>query len=100
MSFAPTTQQANSADANRNANLNTTASSSSQSVPALVAEGTAASDVDLQFKQRTFDVVWVEKKALMYREGISKVGFKKDGHIVCLFTNFCFHFYLFKFIGI
>jgi hypothetical protein len=72
MSFVKKDQQANAADANRNASLT---ASSSQSTPALVAESSSP-DVDLQFKQRTFDAVWVEKKALMYREGISKVRLK------------------------
>jgi hypothetical protein len=68
MSFSSSTaQQANPADASKNENLSAPLSS-------LALEGSTSTDVDLQFRQRTFDVVWVEKKALMYREGISKVS--------------------------
>jgi len=65
MSSSSTNQQANAADASKNETLSTSLSS-------LALEGSSG-DEDSQFKQRTFDVVWVEKKALMYREGISKV---------------------------
>jgi hypothetical protein len=30
------------------------------------------------FKLRTFDVYWVEKSALMYRDGFDKVRFKRE----------------------
>jgi hypothetical protein len=66
MSFSSTAQKgANTADATKNETL-------SKSLSTLALEG-SSDDVDPQFKQRTFDVFWVEKKALMYREGISKV---------------------------
>ena len=30
-------------------------------------------DLNSQFKSRTFDVTWVDKSALMYKEGYAKV---------------------------
>lgn len=63
MSFVPAPQQANAASNNAPAQL-----TSSTTAPA--AE---VSDQELIFKQRTFDVYWVEKHALMYRDGFIKV---------------------------
>ena len=67
MSFVPAPQAsaANAASAN-NAAVNT----SSAAAPA--AEG--QTDMELLFKLRTFDVYWVEKSALMYRDGFDKVS--------------------------
>jgi hypothetical protein len=74
MSFVPAPQQA-SAAAN---NLNNAAFLSNNAPPSNVtqaADATAVvSDQELVFKIRTFDVYWVEKKALMYRDGIAKVS--------------------------
>ena len=66
MSFVPAPQAsaANAASAN-----NVAVTSSSVAAPA--ADGEA--DKDLLFKLRTFDVYWVEKSALMYRDGFDKV---------------------------
>lgn len=68
MSFVPAPQQANAAGANN-------APSSNTPVNAINAAAAAApeSDQDLVFKLRTFDVYWVDKSALMYRDGIDKV---------------------------
>jgi ATP-dependent RNA helicase DDX60 len=65
MSFVPAPQQANAAV---NAVVPT--------APTAVTTAAAAevSDFDLLFKIRTFDVFWIEKNALMYRDGIAKVG--------------------------
>ena len=70
MSFVPAPQQANAAGANN-------APSSNTPVNAINAAAAAApeSDQDLLFKLRTFDVYWVDKSALMYRDGIDKVCF-------------------------
>lgn len=66
MSFVPAPQQANAGSANtKDAVKNSTAAA---------AEAAEVSDQELLFKMRTFDVYWVEKKALMYRDGISKVS--------------------------
>ena len=73
MSFVPAPQQANAASNNAASNSN---------IPpplAAVAAGAPAtaelSDMERLFKIRTFDVFWVEKHALMYRDGIAKVRF-------------------------
>lgn len=60
MSFVPAPQQAN-------------ATSSSNAVTnSATAAAAAAEDKELIFKIRTFDIYWVEKKALMYRDGYAK----------------------------
>jgi hypothetical protein len=63
MSFVPAPQQANAA-------VNAVVSAAP---PAAAAPPNETSDFDLIFKIRTFDVYWVEKKALMYKDGIAKV---------------------------
>jgi ATP-dependent RNA helicase DDX60 len=70
MSFVPAPQQANAA-------VNVVAPT------AQVAAATTApeSEYELQFKNRTFDVYWVEKNALMYRDGFAKVRL-----VVCSFV--------------
>jgi len=70
MSFVPAPQQATAASANKNALV------SSTQVPAAAADADAQ-DKDHVFKVRTFDVFWVEKSALMYKDGIAKT-FDKD----------------------
>ncbi|MGK3751148.1 MAG: hypothetical protein ACI8RD_003448 [Bacillariaceae sp.] len=71
MSFVPAPQAsaANAASAN-NAQV---VSSSAAAAPAADAE---VSDENLLFKLRTFDVYWVDKTALMYRDGFDKVRSK------------------------
>lgn len=68
MSFVPAPQAsaANAASAN-----NAPVISSSAAAPA--AES-GDGDKDLLFKLRTFDVYWVDKTALMYRDGFDKVS--------------------------
>merc|ERR1712086_655904 len=44
------------------------------------------SDQELIFKMRTFDVYWVEKKALMYKDGIDKT-FDKDTRKAIIVTK-------------
>ena len=76
MSFVPAPQQANAANAlKQNGGNQVTNTASSAAAAATTAEGDAPeiSDQELIFKLRTFDVYWVEKKALMYRDGIAKV---------------------------
>ena len=70
MSFVPAPQQANAASANRNATV-----SSGQPANAAAAAGGEAntSNNEHVFKVRTFDVYWVDKKSLMYKDGIAKV---------------------------
>lgn len=69
MSFVPAPQQANAAGVN-NANNANNAVTSTAAAPAAEPE----SDKDYLFKLRTFDVYWVDKTALMYRDGIDKVS--------------------------
>jgi hypothetical protein len=64
MSFVPAPQQASAANSNNNASVNTSQAASAEA---------PVSDQELVFKIRTFDVFWVEKGALMYKDGISKV---------------------------
>jgi ATP-dependent RNA helicase DDX60 len=63
MSFVPAPQQANAA-------VNAVVSAAPA---AAAAPPNETSDFDLMFKIRTFDVYWVEKNALMYKDGIAKV---------------------------
>jgi hypothetical protein len=70
MSFVPAPQQANAASATNNAS--TTVTTASSAAPAATAEA-PVSDSELLFKIRTFDVFWVDKGALMYKDGIAKV---------------------------
>jgi len=65
MSFVPAPQQANAANASKNATSHVVTTQT----PALEAE---SSDLDTLFKMRTFDVFWVDKKALMYKDGYQK----------------------------
>lgn len=77
MSFVPAPQQANAASANKN-NASTVNSTNNPSAAAAAAAAVAdPSDGDHMFKIRTFDVFWVEKSALMYRDGIAK-SFDKE----------------------
>jgi len=80
MSFVPAPQQANAAS-NQNASNPTNgapaAAPGAAVVPAAAAAAAAApelSDQERLFKLRTFDVFWVDKKSLMYRDGIAKVS--------------------------
>lgn len=66
MSFVPNPTQANASN-NPNAKVNSTAAGGAAAPAAEEAE------TDLIFKIRTYDVYWVEKNALMYRDGVSKV---------------------------
>lgn len=61
MSFVPAPQQANAAVP---AVKNTTNAAAAAAEP---------DNQELVFKIRTFDVFWVEKKALMYKDGYAKV---------------------------
>lgn len=70
MSFVPAPQQANAAGNN---NAPNTVNSST----AAAAAETETTDKDLLFKLRTFDVYWVDKEALMYKDGIDKVRRKE-----------------------
>jgi ATP-dependent RNA helicase DDX60 len=62
MSFVPAPQQANAA-------VNVVA----PTAPVAATAAAPESEFELQFKNRTFDVYWVEKNALMYRDGFAKV---------------------------
>ena len=69
MSFVPAPQQANAAGANN--------------APASVNQGNAAGQAPTEAESihnlRNFDVFWVEKNALMYKDGIDKVSEPKTG---------------------
>jgi ATP-dependent RNA helicase DDX60 len=72
MSFVPTPQQANAAVPPSNNGVTLTPSANVGSGAATAAP--EQSDQDLLFKIRTFDVYWVQKEALMYKDGIAKVS--------------------------
>lgn len=76
MSFVPAPQQASAAGANNN-NAGPAVTSGVAALAAQVAAAPETSDAELVFKLRTFDQFWVEKKALMYRDGIAK-SFDKE----------------------
>jgi hypothetical protein len=67
MSFVPNPTQTNASNGPSNA------PSSVVTTATAVAAAPELSDLDLLYKLRTFDVYWVEKNALMYRDGIAKV---------------------------
>lgn len=69
MSFVPAPQAPASANASNNGQVTKTTTTAGAAAPE-----TEASDYDLLFKLRTFDVYWVEKKALMYKDGFDKVS--------------------------
>jgi len=78
MSFVPTPLQASSASAKNDAskvNSSTTASAVGDAANAADAN---QSDMDLIFKNRTFDLYWVDKSALMYKDGIAKTFDKES----------------------
>jgi len=76
MSFVPVPQQANAAGANSN-----------NAVKSLeTALAVDQSDAELLFKIRTFDVFWVDKKALMYKDGIAK-SFDKESRKAVVVTK-------------
>lgn len=72
MSFVPAPQQANAAG-------NNNAPNAVNSTTAAAAADTEQTDKDLLFKLRTFDVYWVDKEALMYKDGIDKVRRNRVG---------------------
>jgi hypothetical protein len=75
MSFVPTPTQANASSQSNNANNRAPVVShppgSGGAPPAAVSEDDEKESV---FKLRTFDVYWVEKHALMYKDGIMAVS--------------------------
>lgn len=70
MSFVPTPLQANAASANNDASKSTLNTTSAASAAAEVA--VATEETEFAFKTRTFDQYWVDKNALMYKDGIAK----------------------------
>lgn len=67
MSFVPAPQQANAAVANNNATVNSSPAANADSAEPPLNEK------ELMFKHRTFDLYWVDKTALMYKDGYAKV---------------------------
>lgn len=89
MSFVPAPQQANAASNNQqnaSTNNNTGAPPPAAAGAVAAAAGMAPemSDQERLFKMRTFDVFWVEKHSLMYRDGIAKVRY---GDIIIIFLT-------------
>jgi|EP00978_Attheya_sp_CCMP212_P040730 hypothetical protein len=75
MSFVPAPQQANAAGANHGSSpaLSAQQAAAAATKEAALAAEAPVSDQELVFKMRTFDVFWIDKSALMYRDGIAKV---------------------------
>jgi hypothetical protein len=74
MSFVPAPQKATTAGgANTQNGGNTVVPNSGAAADAAVAEVTAGVE-DAFITSRTFDVYWVDKNALMYKDGIVKVS--------------------------
>jgi len=77
MSFVPAPQKANAAgNAAQNALTFSAAKGASASKEAAAASSVAAEEVpdeELIFKIRTYDVYWVDKESLMYKDGYAKV---------------------------
>ena len=83
MSFVPVPQQASTANANyistsssNNNNSNNNNSNNNNNASAQVnagATGEEPSEKEAIFTLRTFDSYWVDKKALMYKDGVNKV---------------------------
>eukprot|EP00522_Entomoneis_paludosa_P019014 CAMPEP_0172447398 /NCGR_PEP_ID=MMETSP1065-20121228/6717_1 /TAXON_ID=265537 /ORGANISM="Amphiprora paludosa, Strain CCMP125" /LENGTH=1260 /DNA_ID=CAMNT_0013198695 /DNA_START=78 /DNA_END=3860 /DNA_ORIENTATION=- len=71
MSFVPNPTQANASNGSNNKVSGAAAATTAAAAPE------TEEDQDLLFKLRTFDVYWVEKNALMYRDGFAKT-FDKD----------------------
>jgi hypothetical protein len=71
MSFVPAPQQAIAASAN----VPNPAVKPAGAATAVAVAEPEVSDQELLFKLRTFDVYWVDKTALMYRDGIAKVRY-------------------------
>lgn len=74
MSFVPNPTQANAS--NNNAKVNT----SGPGAAAAAAPNPEESEIDTVFKLRTFDVYWVEKHALMYKDGTTTVSYGQRNH--------------------
>ena len=75
MSFVPNPTQANASNTN-NAKVNST--------PAASAVPPEEGEVDSTFKLRTYDVYWVEKSALMYKDGVTAVSLLRQISIIGL----------------
>jgi ATP-dependent RNA helicase DDX60 len=77
MSFVPAPQQAgaSSTATSNNASANVVAS--------VTPTPDGASEWELTFKTRSYDVFWIEKNALMYKDGITKVSSLTIFTIVC-----------------
>lgn len=71
MSFVPPPQKATTAPGT--ANQNNGVINSNAAADAAVAEVTAGVE-DAFITSRTFDLYWVDKSALMYKDGIVKVS--------------------------
>jgi ATP-dependent RNA helicase DDX60 len=75
MSFVPAPQQANAArNHGGSSGVTTTSVAPASGGLNLNVVSDADNDSDIQFKLRTFDVYWIEKNALMYKDGITKVS--------------------------
>jgi hypothetical protein len=74
MSFVPAPQKATSAGAaNATNQINGTTSAVNNVTPAAAEAGEAGGGEDAFITSRTFDLYWVDKTALMYRDGYVKV---------------------------
>lgn len=79
MSFVPNPTQANAS--NNNARVNTTGAA------AAAVPNPEETETDSIFKVRTFDVYWVEKHALMYKDGTTTVSLAIQGSRLLFFLQ-------------
>ena len=79
MSFVPAPQQA-SAARNSNAVGNNQASASAAKDAKMASDGQEVPPESDTFANRTFDVYWVDKDSLMYKDGIAKVRLSTRMH--------------------
>jgi hypothetical protein len=86
MSFVPAPQKATAAGNGASNNAAAPGTGTPRGVPAAGANSSAIvsdnppAEEDSTFKVRTFDVLWVDRAALMYKDGIAKVSVEGQTH--------------------
>lgn len=75
MSFVPPPQKATTAGSANASNPNGPGTSNVNNVPPAAGEAAEAGTEDAFITSRTFDLYWVDKTALMYKDGYVKVSY-------------------------
>ena len=84
MSFVPTPQKATAAGANATQNASTVTN------PPAAGEAAETTGEDAFITSRTFDLYWVDKTALMYKDGYVKVRNLRIIATILYVVTFCF----------